>query len=76
MNQWEYETICQTLQTAVPALSPKLINSINAVIKSEHDKTAQLAQTTKELEDLKNKIRQAKEKAAKEKAEGKSNGSK
>ena len=63
MNQWEYETICQTLQSAVPALSPRLINSINAIIKSEQDKTKQLADTTKELEDLKNKIRQAKEKA-------------
>lgn len=65
MNQWEYETICTTLQSGVPALAQRLINSINTVIKSEQA-------ATKELADMKTKISEAKSKA--EKSEVKKNG--
>lgn len=67
MNQWEYETICTTLQRGVPALSQGLINSLNATVKNEQS-------ATKELAELKAKIAEAKEKA--EKSEVKKNGSK
>lgn len=69
MNQWEYETICTTLQSGVPALAQRLINSINTVIKSEQA-------ATKELAELKAKISTTEANGKTEKQEVKKNGSK